>query len=214
MLNNAKQLEAETLSELSSLTADMRLSADIITKEQEEELFPLLSDILKKIKSSTSAASQCYKVAGAANQRAEVMIRNRVNAENGIIENYEATATPYKAEPMIRDAVNAIKMSERLSQLCSSQTKISEDIIKLESIRPKFMCRHYNILIKIKKDMDTKLSLVNEIFAVIDACNLSIAVINSLGGHNKTAINSFLNGSFSSIIDNMSSIYVSSMKGE
>ena len=80
MLNNAKKLEAEILSELSSLTAKMRLTADIISKEQEEELFPLLSDILKKIQSHNSASSQCYKLAGAANKRAEDTIKHRVGA--------------------------------------------------------------------------------------------------------------------------------------
>ena len=215
MLDNARRLEAEMLSELSSLTAEMRLSADIVTKEQEEELFPLLSDILKKIRSSASAASQCYKVAGAANTRAEAIIKDRVNvSESSAIGDYVSAASPYQKEPMIRDAIGAIKISEKLNAFCSSRNGVSEDIIKLESIKPKFMYRHYNILLKIKKAMDTKLSLIDEISSIIDACTVSVAVVNSLGGHNKTVINNFLNNDISTIIDNMSRIYISSLKGE
>lgn len=215
MLNNAKRLEAETLSELSSLSAKMRLSADIIIKEQEEELFPLLADILKKIQSSSSAASQCYKLANAANLRAEKTIKTRVNAVGEeAIEDYKATATPYKDEPVMRDAVNAIKLAEKFNAFCSSQNEISKDIVKLESIKPKFMYRHYNVLLKIKQDMESKLSLLKEISTVIDSCSLTIAVINSFEKYNKQAVSDFLNNPLSAVIDNMSHIYMASLKGE
>lgn len=215
MLNNSKRLEAETLSELSSLSAKMRLTADIIAKEQEEELFPLLSDILKKIQSYNSAASQCYKLASAANKRAETTIRNRVGAVDvGIIEDYSATASPYKKEPVMRDAIGIINLSKRLNSLCSSQQEVSKDVVKLESVKPKFMNRHYNILLKIKKEMENKLSLLNEISTIIDSCNMAIIVVNSLGGYNKQSVNIFLDNTESVVVDNMSRIYISSLKGE
>ena len=215
MLNNAKKLEAEILSELSSLTAKMRLTADIISKEQEEELFPLLSDILKKIQSHNSASSQCYKLAGAANKRAEDTIKHRVGAvDGGIIEDYSATASPYKKEPVMRDAIGMVNLSKKLSLLCSSQQEVSKDIIRLESIRPKFMYRHYNILLKIKKEMENRLSLFNEVTAIVDSCNMAIVTINSLGGYNKQSVNAFLDNAESVIVDNMSRIYISSLKGE
>ena len=210
---NATRLEAELLSELSSLTADLRLSADIMIKEQEEELFPLFSDILKKIKTSTSA-QQCHKTATAAGLRAESVIKNKINiSDKNILIDYTDVADRYKSDPLIRDAIEAMDVLNGLGEVCLEQNKLSDDILKLNTIKPKFLSRHYNIMLRIKQAIDKKLSLIEDAEIMIDTINMALAVIDSFDTYSKDKVNSFLNKDMANIIDDMSVIYISSIKG-
>ena len=213
MSKDAARLEAELLSELSSLTADLRLSADIMIKEQEEELFPLLSDILKKIKASSSV-KRCHKTATAANLRAESVIRDKINVtDKNMIIDYADAAARYKNDPSIRDAIEVIGVFNELGSLCLKQDKLSADMSKLNAVKPKFLSRHYNIMLRMKQAIDEKIVLVKDAGVLIDALSVACAVIDSFGVYSKTKVNDFLNTDMANIIDNMSSIYISSIKG-
>ena len=205
---------AKILSDISKLTADLRLSADIIVKEQESELFPVLSDILTAVQTKTSVFDNCANIMNSAKRRVDAAVNDKLNIPSGsAIVDYRSEINKLSNEAEFRDAKTLYNILGTVNLISSAETEMSKNIETIEAIYPKFAYRHYNILMAAKLKITDKKGEQKQIRTMLDACDIGTDIVKYKNMRRREEINAYLNKDMDLIINDIRDMYIKIQNG-
>lgn len=211
--SSINNLRAEILSNISALSAEFKLCADIMIKEQESELYPLLEDITNAVSKTDTVAINCLNAISLAKNRVESAMRKKISSEDsGItITDYKGEVKKYSGESVFRDAEPIFDMFDTISGLNMEQNSIMTKIKQLQNTAERFTAKHYNVALKFKASIEDLIFKYTELVAISDACGVA-AEIGSQYKDNHDALMLLLDDNIEVVINTIKNIYVEKLK--
>ena len=205
-------MRAEILANISQLSAKLKLFTDIIIKEQEQELFPVLESVLSKIASQNTLSDKCIKAASPIKSRVESAVRRKISTEDSgiIIDDYKAEIKRYSKEALFRDAEYAYDIFNTIFSSVPEQVELPKETAHLKNLAVRFTAKHYNTALDLKNDVENLIAKYNEFITILDACDVALE-LNSLYNDNEKLM-VFLDSDMEKIILTIKNIYTEKLK--